>query len=231
MYVPPLYRPADLATQHDLIEGHRFGQLTTLVGSRMDAVHIPFVLDREEGPRGRLRAHLARANPIVASLRASAEVLVSFVGPNSYMCPDDYATDGHFPTWNYGAVHVHGRPRMLDTSGELAQLADLIASEENRRLPKRPWTLDRMPEEVIAEYQTHIVAFELPIDRIEGIVKYGQNKVTLDVETQIGALSRRRDTAMAAVIEQLEIHNAKALAELRASAANVPTERTANERH
>ncbi|GAA3302766.1 FMN-binding negative transcriptional regulator [Dactylosporangium vinaceum] len=217
MYVPPLYRPADLTVQHQLIERHRFGQLTTIIDGRLHGVHIPFVLDPQHGPYGRLRAHLAKANPVVAALRAGTAAMVAFTGPHSYICPDDYATDPHFPTWNYAAVHVHGRPSLLTGAEELRQLTDLIAAEEARRLPKTPWTLARVPDELIAQYRTMIVAFELPIDTIEGIFKLGQNKEPSDVDAQIAALRSRGEPDTAGIAALLETHNAAALDEHRAA--------------
>ncbi|MDN5929532.1 MAG: FMN-binding negative transcriptional regulator [Pseudonocardia sp.] len=217
MYVPPLYRSCELAEQHELITNYRFGQLTTVVNGELQGVHIPFILDRDHGRYGRLRAHLAKANPIVGALQAGVPVLVSFTGPHSYICPDDYASEPHFPTWNYAAVHVKGRPALLTGDDELDQLTDLIAAEESRRLPKQPWTLARAPEDLIAQFRRRIVAFSLRIDSIEGNFKLGQNKKASEVDAQIAWFLSRTEPATAGLVSLLETYNAAALDEYRTS--------------
>ncbi|PZT76131.1 MULTISPECIES: FMN-binding negative transcriptional regulator [unclassified Streptomyces] len=211
MYAPELYRSEELAQQHGLIEAHPFGMLTATVDGRPHGTHIPFVLDRGQGSRGRLRAHLAKVNPVVPVLAEGAEVMAAFVGPHAYICPDDYATETHFPTWNYAAVHVYGRPRLLDPEEEFRQLEDLIAAEEARRLPKEPWTLDRVPRELVERFRTMIVAFELPIDRIDAIFKFGQNKKEEDVVAQIDSFRSRPFDSAAHFADQLHTHNAERL--------------------
>jgi transcriptional regulator len=139
-------------------------------------------------------------------------VMAVFSGPHSYICPDDYASEPHFPTWNYAAVHVHGRARILSPDEELAQLTDLIAAQEAGRLPKPPWTLDRVPPELVEHYRTMIVAFELPIGRIEGIFKLSQNKEAPDVAAQIAHFRSLREPASAGIADLLETHNAARLA-------------------
>lgn len=215
MYAPPMYRSEELAEQHALIEAHRFGMLTATVDGRPHGTHIPFVLDKgpEHGPRGRLRAHLAKANPVLPVLAAGTEVMAAFLGPHAYICPDDYATEPHFPTWNYAAVHVYGRPRLLGPEGQMQQLEDLIAAEEGRRLPKKPWTLERVPQELVEEFRTRIVAFEMPIDRIDAIVKFGQNKKEEDIVAQIASFRGRPFDSAGHLADQLYAHNADRLKE------------------
>ncbi|MFE0645692.1 FMN-binding negative transcriptional regulator [Streptomyces sp. NPDC058877] len=217
MYVPDLYRAEELALHHEVIERHPFGMLAAVVDGRIHGTHIPFVLDKgpEHGPNGRLRGHLSKANPVVAALRAGEELMVAFVGPHSYICPDDYASEPHFPTWNYAAVHAYGRPRVVEGDEELRQLEDLIANEEARFLPKVPWTLDRAPGELVASFRTRIVAFELPVDRLDGIVKFGQNKQPEDIRAQISSFRARAVDAAAsasAVADRMESHNTEKLA-------------------
>ncbi|TIN45295.1 MAG: FMN-binding negative transcriptional regulator, partial [Mesorhizobium sp.] len=53
---------------------------------------VPFLLDAEIGPNGRLRAHLARANPqwrLLADNPASP-VLIVFQGSDAYVTPSWY---------------------------------------------------------------------------------------------------------------------------------------------
>lgn len=211
MYVPELYRQHDMEVLHAVIRDHPFGLLVLTSAGALSGVHIPFVLDPRAGPRGRLRAHMARANPIAAELGSGSEAMVVFTGPQSYICPDDYASAPHFPTWNYVAVHAYGRPRVLTEDEALQQLQDLIADQEGRLAPKLPWTLDRAPAELTDQYRRMIVAFGLEIDRLEGIFKLGQNKEPADIAAQIAAFRAHGTDSGERFARWLERHNTEAL--------------------
>ena len=81
---------------------------------------LPMLFDRDDGPHGMLRGHLARGNPqwreIEASIGAggdgAGEALAIFDGPDAYVSPAWYEekrlTGKVVPTWNYVTVQVHG---------------------------------------------------------------------------------------------------------------------------
>ncbi|HUR55995.1 MAG TPA: FMN-binding negative transcriptional regulator, partial [Gemmataceae bacterium] len=63
MYVPPHFAVADRDTLHAFIERHSFGLLVSHAGGAPFASHLPFLLERDDGPHGTLIGHMARANP------------------------------------------------------------------------------------------------------------------------------------------------------------------------
>jgi predicted FMN-binding regulatory protein PaiB len=132
------------------------------VSGRLDATHVPVVLDADRGELGSLRFHLARANPTSKALTDDREVLMVFVGPHTYVSPDWYATDNLVPTWNYAVVHGYGVPRTLDDA-ELRRLLDDLGATQESRLPKTPWTRDKMPPELVDKMCKAIIGFELRI--------------------------------------------------------------------
>lgn len=73
--------------------------------------HIPFCLNDD---RTEAELHLVRSNPIVHALKTTGPALLSVSGPDSYISPDWYGIDDQVPTWNYVAVHLHGRLEQLD---------------------------------------------------------------------------------------------------------------------
>ncbi|MFE0677582.1 FMN-binding negative transcriptional regulator [Streptomyces sp. NPDC058867] len=79
-------------------------------------------------------------------------MVVAFLGPSAYISPDHYASQPHFPTWAYAAVHVTGRPRLLDEVRTMRQLDDLIEDQESRLAPKQPWSLPRRASALFDEY-------------------------------------------------------------------------------
>jgi len=175
MYVPRHFVQEDVTAAHDLIAENVFATLVTEVSGRLDATHVPVVLDRQRGVRGTLRFHLARANPTSAALEHGSEILMVFVGPHTYISPDWYAAENLVPTWNYAVVHAYGVTRRMDDAELRRLLDDLSASQENR-LPKAPWTTGKMPEALVEKMCKAIVGFELPITELQGKWKLSQNR-------------------------------------------------------
>ena len=105
-----------------------------------------------------------------------AEAMVVFQGPHAYISPTWYRTEGPtVPTWNYLAVHAYGRPRVLGDEGAArAMLEDLVTTHEADRDP--PWSMTRQDPKYMEAQIRGIVAFEIPIIRLEAKAKLNQNK-------------------------------------------------------
>jgi len=191
MYVPKHFATdAAHALDHDLIERCPFGTLVVALEGRLEATHLPFLLDRGRGPKGTLRAHLARANPSSRAFLGTGEALAVFKEADGYISPDWYRSEGQVPTWNYVVVHAYGVPRPLGPEATRALLDDLSAKQEAALAPKPPWTLAKLTPERIEQLVRAIVAFEIPIDRLEGKAKLSQNRTDADVAGAAEALDQ-----------------------------------------
>jgi transcriptional regulator len=186
MYTPRHFA-AEEAAGLDLIERNGFGALVMSADGAPEISHLPFVLDRAGN---RLLAHVARANPIWKLMDGTAEATAVFQGPNAYVSPDWYEKPkAAVPTWNYAAVHVHGRPVPLDDAGLLDLLVRLSALHEAKLAPKRPWTVDKLEATQFAALRKAIVGFALPLARIETKIKMSQNRTPADHERVRSALA------------------------------------------
>jgi transcriptional regulator len=215
MYIPRHFSFPDdaLSELHDLIEAQGFGILVTPGDGSTDpapglqAVHMPFVLDRTSGRYGTLAGHVARANPAWTTFAPGREVLVIWLGAHCYVSPDWYARQGLVPTWNYLAVHCYGSPRVLEgEAAVIAHLTQLAAMAEERLLPKRPWTVDKVKPATLTALVRQIVAFRIEITRIEGKRKLNQNRSGADRAGVIRALEgsgRDDDLAIAEAMRGL----------------------------
>jgi transcriptional regulator len=200
MYVPRHFSQGDTAVVHDLIRRNVFATLVTELSGRLDATHVPVVLDAERGDRGSLRFHLARANPTSRALTDGREILMVFVGANTYISPDWYANDNLVPTWNYAAVHAYGVPRTMDDA-ELRRLLDDLSASQEERLPKRPWSTDKMPPDLVDKMCKAIVGFDLPITEIQSKWKFNQNRGADDRRGVVAALDALGGDARLAVAD------------------------------
>ena len=183
MYQPPHFREDRLDVMHALMSAHPLAMLVTAGEGGLMANLVPFLVDAGHGEKGLLRAHLARANNQLAALRAGAEAMVLFQGPDAYVTPNWYATkaENHkvVPTWNYVTVHAWGTPRVIDDPDwvrqQVGELTD--SSERDRELP---WSVDDAPAPFVAAQLKGIVGLEIPIARIEGKWKVSQNRTLPD---------------------------------------------------
>jgi transcriptional regulator len=183
VYQPAHHREERLEVQHALIRAHPLGTLITLGADGLMANPVPFVLDESIGPRGLLRAHIARANPQWRDHDPSVAALVIFQGPQAYVTPSWYKTKEEsgkvVPTWNYVTVHAYGRMAVIeDRAWILAQINALTEAMEKDRA--NPWSVADAPASFIETLLEQIVGLEIPIDRIEGKWKLSQNRPQAD---------------------------------------------------
>lgn len=199
MYIPPSFREDDPAVLHELMRRHNFATLVTVVDGAPYATHLPFLLDAGRGEHGTLVAHMARANPQWRSFDGQAEALTVFLGPHTYVSPAWYAAPEVVPTWNYAAVHVYGVPRIIDDPAVLrGWIERLVRFHEGPGAELRDG--NRAGREVNSLLRA-VVGFEIPIRRIEGKLKFNQNRSRADQAGVVAALEREADPQLRGVVE------------------------------
>jgi transcriptional regulator len=191
MYQPAHFREERLDVQHQFIHNNPLGHLVTSGATGLIANPLPFFIVPAASPLGTLRGHLARANPQWQQLDCRQEALVIFQGVNCYITPSWYETKQEsgkvVPTWNYVAVHVYGKPRVIeDPDWIAAQVTELTRRQEAGRA--EPWAVSDAPERFIDAQIKAIVGIEIPIDRIEGKWKVSQNRPERDQKRVIEEL-------------------------------------------
>ena len=174
MYVPASFAISDEKTLESFIERYDFATLTSSSSTGLVASHIPIML-RPVAGKAVLIGHVARANDQWRQFDGKAEALAIFHGPHAYISPTWYSTSPAVPTWNYAAVHVYGKPRAREEGDfTAAALRDLVARHEGFRA--KPWRTEDLASDFYEKLARAIVAFEMPIHRIEGQFKLGQNR-------------------------------------------------------
>ncbi|RPD57186.1 negative transcriptional regulator [Lentinus tigrinus ALCF2SS1-7] len=206
MYLRTVHAEHDIPTLRDFIRAHPLGIFTTAIDAPglpfLQSSHIPWLLDvppnATDDNLGKLRGHMARANPqvkaMIAELTSSGQrtlardVLVLFNLPaHHYVTPKFYtetkpATGKTVPTWNYAAVQVYGRAKVYfdvkeeETDAFLDRsLRDLSQFCETEIMGyERPWTVDEAPESYVALLKKAIVGVEIEITSMDGKWKMSQ---------------------------------------------------------
>jgi transcriptional regulator len=189
MYMPTHFEQTHVEELHRVITEYPLGALVLNGPNGLDANHVPFLLLPEAGARGRLIAHVARANPLWQETKNGDEALVIFRAVDAYISPNWYPskheTHRLVPTWNYQVVHVHGRITIHDDERFVrGVVARLTRRHEARTGAERPWKMTDSAPEYIDGMLAAIVGIEIEITRMVGKWKLSQNRENRD---RIGA--------------------------------------------
>jgi transcriptional regulator len=188
MYTPRHFAEDRLDVLHALVAKHPLGTLVRVGADGLEADHLPFELAAPtiDAPFGLLRAHVARANPVWRC--DGAPVLALFQGASSYVSPtlyDKEAAGGRVvPTWNYAAVHVHGRLRTIDDPAWTLALMERLTT---RHEGPDGWEVTDAPREYVDKMVAATVGIEIAIERIEGKWKASQNRSAAERERIVAA--------------------------------------------
>lgn len=193
IYIPRHFS-GDHALAREIIAKHPFATLVTAAAGGMQVTHLPLLLQGEA-----LVGHVARPNPHWQSF-GEGETVAIFHGPHAFVSRGWYTDPaGNVPTWNYAVVHVAGRPELLGPEQTLAAVTDLSARFEPPCLPP-----------VDAGYRDRllkgIIAFRLPLARVEVKTKMSQNKPAAERAGIVAGLRAAGDAESLATAEWMEAH-------------------------
>jgi transcriptional regulator len=174
MFIPNKFKMTEIDDKHQFIHEFGFGVVVSSVNG-LSATHLPFVLQADEGEKGVLYTHCAKANPHWENLNAQ-KVLVIFSGPHGYISPSWYTSKPAVPTWNYAAVHAYGIVTLLDEKNTLKAVDQVVEKYEPQLLVKRDIVTDQLKHKMLSG----IVGFKIELTTLEGQLKLGQNKSQSD---------------------------------------------------
>ncbi len=206
MYTPQAFKMDEPAQLHALMRAWPFALLMTARENRIEATHLPFMLDADRGTQGTLIAHMARANPHWQYFDGECESLAIFTGPHAYVSPSWYEKPTEVPTWNYAVAHAYGRPAIVGDKARVRAILERLVAEHEKRVHP-PWNTALAGEDYLDRQMDHIVAFEMPIDRLEGKFKLSQNRTPADRTGVINALDasdRDLDRETAALMRRMD---------------------------
>jgi transcriptional regulator len=173
MYIHPLNSWKNEPEILDFLRKNAFATLVTQVKGRPWATHLPFVLDKNSSGEAILSGHIAKANPQWKSLAELEDVLVIFQGPHAYISSSWYNHE-NVPTWNYLAVHVYGKIRMIVGEELMDHLKQLVDTYETGR-PNRV-RVETMTESYVNSQVRALVGFEVKIEEVQASAKLSQNR-------------------------------------------------------
>lgn len=195
MYIPPLYHFENSDEITAFLQRNSFGILVNQTDGALWATHIPLELDTKDDGTSILFGHISKENPQWKGFSSDASVLAIFTGPHSYISSSWYEKE-NVPTWNYIAVHIYGKVKIIEGAAVIDSLRKL--TDKYEKSSENPVRVDALSEKTMR--QVHgIIAFEIEIERIEAVRKMSQNRNEKDFQNIISALEKTGQQDAAAV--------------------------------
>lgn len=173
MYIPKYFQPSDMDEVRGFLVDARFAILVQVNSGRPVATHLPVeYCVNKKGDY--VLAHMARANNQWRLFETSESAMMIFQGPDAYISPAWY-DHVNVPTWNYQAVHIHGRASLINDREEvLAILSRLMQRHESER--ECPVRFEDYTSSFLDKEVRGTVAFRLDVESIEANFKLSQNR-------------------------------------------------------
>lgn len=203
MYIPKHYLNTDKEEIINFIKTYSFATIITVKDNFQTATHLPFVVT-EKNNELVLTSHFAKANEQWKEI-TNNQVLVIFTEPHAYISPKHYESKMNVPTWNYVAIHLYGKGKIISEQKESFEVLEIMINHFEKDYLKQ-W------ESLSLEYKNKmlkgIVTFEIAITEIQAKKKLSQNKTELERKNIISAFensNNENEKVLAEMMKKNEI--------------------------
>jgi transcriptional regulator len=199
MYIPDLYKNEDKEAIRTFLKANAFGILINQTNGKLCATHIPLELDNNRNGEQVLMGHISKENPQWTAFESDDQVLAVFTGPHAYISSSWYDHE-NVPTWNYSAVHVYGKIKIIEGNAVIDSLTKLVDKyEQNSKCPVRVADLSKKT----MMQARGIVAFEIKIEEIQAQTKMSQNRDDKNYSNIISELEKTESPQSMAVAKEM----------------------------
>ena len=197
MYIPAHFVNNDSEEIHSFIRANSFAILITSGGDIL-ASHIPLELS----PDGKtLSGHLSKANLQARMLKEGEPSLCIFNGPHAYVSSSWYDHE-NVPTWNYIAVHVKGRIKLIEGDDLVQRLSEIVDKYEANS--QKPVSVKSMSRDYLARHLNGIIGFDIDIQFMEAAYKLSQNRNKTNHDNIIKRLEMRGDHNSSSIAHEMK---------------------------
>ncbi len=200
MFIPNYYKNENIEEVKNFLNENSFGILISQSNGKISGTHIPMELDTDENGEDVLVGHIAKANPQTKNLKDKEEILAIFNGPHSYISSSWYQKE-NVPTWNYIAVHVYGKVKIIEGEELLESLTKLVDKYEQNS--KNPVSVKKMSSRTLKQVNG-IVGFSIKINEIQAAYKLSQNREETDYHNITRELEKVGDSNSIGIAEEMK---------------------------
>lgn len=199
MYIPDLYKNEDKESIQKFLKENAFGLLINQTNGKLCATHIPLELDYNKEGEEVLHGHITKENLQWTGFESDDQVLAVFTGPHAYISSSWYDHE-NVPTWNYMAVHIYGKIKIIEGDAVIDSLTKLVDKyEQSSKCPVRVADFSKK-----TMMQTRgIVAFEIKIEEIQAQNKLSQNRDDKNHANIISELEKTENPQSMAVAKEM----------------------------
>ncbi|MGE6675297.1 FMN-binding negative transcriptional regulator [Bacillus pumilus] len=198
MHIPSFFQVKDMEEVKAFIQSHSFATVVTTMDGKPIATHIPVSFLQIEDSFV-ISGHMAIGNPQWKTFEENEQVLVIFQGPHAYISSSWYEKEA-VPTWNYQAVHVYGKAKLLEKSELVKELTTMLETYESHR--EQPVLWQTLSDELLEKQMKGIVGFKIIIDEVQAAFKLSQNRHERDYAHIIEKLEAEGDVEMAEAMKK-----------------------------
>ena len=199
MYTPDLYKNENPEEIRNFLKDNSFGILINHTNGKLTATHIPIELEINAEGKEILQGHISKLNQQAEGFKENDQVLAVFTGPHSYISSSWYDHE-NVPTWNYIAVHVYGRIKIVAYEKSVEQLKKLVDKYEEHS--ENPVRVEDLSEKTMREARG-IFGFEIEIDEIQATKKLSQNRDDQNYKNIISELKKTENAQSIAIAEEM----------------------------
>jgi len=201
MYIPGLFKNNDEQAVRSFIAANSFGILVSQVNERLWGTHIPMDLAKGSDGQDILTGHISKANPQWKNFTPDSQVLAIFSGPHTYISSSWYNHE-NVPTWNYIAVHIYGKVRIIEGERLVQALSNMVDKYE--AASTRPVSVQAMSADYLRKQMNGIIGFEIDISEIQPAYKLSQNRDDVNHANIVTALEARGDDHSKAIADAMQ---------------------------
>lgn len=198
MHIPSFFQVKDMEEIKAFIQSHSFATVVTTMDGKPIATHIPVSFLQIEDSFV-ISGHMAIGNPQWKTFEENEQVLVIFQGPHAYISSSWYEKEA-VPTWNYQAVHVYGKAKLLEKSELVKELTTMPETYESHR--EQPVLWQTLSDELLEKQMKGIVGFKIIIDEVQAAFKLSQNRHERDYAHIIEKLEAEGEVEMAKAMKE-----------------------------
>jgi transcriptional regulator len=200
MYVPKYFKVTNVDEIWDFVQKNSFGTIVTTEQGKPIATHLPLGLNKK-GDDYYITGHMAYGNPQWKTFETCEDVLVMFQGSNAYISSSWYSHE-NVPTWNYQAIHMYGKARILEKDELIEELTVMLEEYEQHR--ENPVLWDKLSPELLENQLKSIVGFKIKVEEILAAYKLSQNRNERDYTNIIDKLQNEGNPNSKQIAEQME---------------------------
>ncbi|TXF77282.1 FMN-binding negative transcriptional regulator [Chryseobacterium sp.] len=199
MYIPKIYKSEDLTLMKEIISENGFALLISNE-EKLAATHSMFLLN-ETADGFYLETHISKANFQAKFLKDGDNVLCDFLGAHSYISSSWY-DHKNVSTWNYEAVQIRGKVRLMN-DGELYRHLEKLTSKYEK-IQKCPMLVANMGTEYVREQMQGAFGINIIPEEVHIVSKLSQNRDEKNKESIISNLKETGNPHSIKIAEKMQ---------------------------